>query len=242
MIDLCGVTLEHPVLNASGTLDAIAADGALGDATLGAAAHVTKTILAEPRTGNPPPRIAEAPAGMLNSIGLPGPGIDAFCTEILPRTAALCGTTPIVVSIGGFTPDEYVALAHRLDHEPAVRMLELNLSCPNVHTGCISIGTDPDEYARDFGTIMQLMKDSTPDAEPQIRIVIDDVRAYEEGDVGWSDATGRFEHDGTSVAVRITDVVRREDGVWRSVQTHASIGVPTAHMFEPMFTAATIGS
>jgi hypothetical protein len=133
-----------------------------------------------------------------------------------------------------------------LMRESAAALERSDLAWVEEHTsradGTVAIGTDPDEYARDFGTIMQLMKDSTPDADPQIRIVIDDVRAYEEGDVGWSDATGRFEHDGTSVAVRITDVVRREDGVWRSVQTHASIGVPTAHMFEPMFTAATIGS
>jgi hypothetical protein len=104
--------------------------------------------------------------------------------------------------------------------------------------GVVAIGTDPDEYARDFETIMQLMADSTPDAGPQVRISIDQIRGYEEGDIGWSDATGRFEHGGAAVPVRITDVVRREDGIWRSVQTHASIGVPTAHMFDPMFTGA----
>jgi hypothetical protein len=104
--------------------------------------------------------------------------------------------------------------------------------------GTVTIGTDPDEYARDFDTIMRLMADSTPDAGPQIRIAIEDVRGYEEGDIGWSDATGRFEHDGASVPVRITDVARREDGVWRSVQTHASVAVPTAHMFDPLLTGA----
>ena len=71
-----------------------------------------------------------------------------------------------------------------------------------------------------------------------MHISVDEIRGYEEGDIGWSDATGRFEHDGTVVQVRITGVVRREDGVWRFVQTHASIGVPTAHMFDPMFTGA----
>jgi dihydroorotate dehydrogenase (NAD+) catalytic subunit len=145
VIDLCGLPLAHPVLNASGTLDAIAAHAVLGDATLGASAHVTKTILADAREGNPPPRIAEAPAGMLNSIGLPGPGIERFRADVLPRTAELCGATPIVVSIGGFSPEEYVGLAEQLDDEPAVQVLELNLSCPNVHSGCISIGTDPAE-------------------------------------------------------------------------------------------------
>ncbi len=143
--DLCGIPLAHAVINASGTLDAIAAHHVLGDATLGAAAHVTKTILPAARPGNPPARIAEAPAGMLNSIGLPGPGIDAFCAAVLPRTAELCGATPIFVSIGGFAPDEYVALARRLEEQPAVRAIELNLSCPNVHSGCIAIGTDAAE-------------------------------------------------------------------------------------------------
>src|SRR5262249_44388365 len=81
--------------------------------------------------------------------------------------------------------------------------------------GTVAIGTDPGEYARDFDRIMGLMGDSTPEGDLQMRVVIDDVRGYEDGDVGWSDATGRFEHDGASAPVRITDVLRREDGVWR---------------------------
>ena len=84
MIDLGGLQLAHPVLNASGTLDARSAHAVLGDATLGCAAHVTKTITPEPRAGNAAPRIAEVPGGMINSIGLPGPGIDRFCAEVLP--------------------------------------------------------------------------------------------------------------------------------------------------------------
>ena len=132
-----------------------------------------------------------------------------------------------------------------LMRESAAALERSDLAWVEEHTsrteGTVAIGTDPDEYARDSGTTMQLMKDSTPDAEPQIRIVIDDVRAYEEGVVGWSDATGHFEHDGTSVPVRITDVVRRVDGMWRSVQTQPRSASPP-HMFEPMFTAATIGS
>ncbi|HET7170708.1 MAG TPA: nuclear transport factor 2 family protein [Gaiellales bacterium] len=104
--------------------------------------------------------------------------------------------------------------------------------------GTVAIGSDPAEYARDFDTIMRLMADSTADAGPQIRVTLDEIHGYEEGDIGWSDATGHFEHDGATVPVRITDVARREDGVWRSVQTHASIGVPTASMFDSMFTGA----
>jgi len=146
MIDLGGLQLAHPVLNESGTLDALAAHAVLGDAALGCAAHVTKTITLEPRAGNAAPRIAEVPGGMINSIGLPGPGLDGFCREVLPATAAVVGV-PIVVSVGGFSHDDYVAQVERLDGEAAVAALELNLSCPNVKSGCISIGTDPRETA-----------------------------------------------------------------------------------------------
>jgi len=121
-----------------------------------------------------------------------------------------------------------------LMRESAAALERSDLAWVEEHTsraeGTVAIGTDPDEYARDSGTTMQLMKDSTPDAEPQIRIVIDDVRAYEEGVVGWSDATGHFEHDGTSVPVRITDVVRRVDGMWRSVQTQPRSASRRAHV------------
>ena len=88
MVDLGGLRLEHAVLNASGTLDARSAHAVLGDAALGCAAHVTKTITPEPRAGNAAPRIAEVPGGMINSIGLPGPGIDRFCAEVCRRPFA----------------------------------------------------------------------------------------------------------------------------------------------------------
>ena len=144
MIDLGGLRLEHAVLNASGTLDALAAHAVLGDAALGCAAHVTKTITPEPRAGNAAPRIAEVPGGMINSIGLPGPGLERFCREVLPATTAVVDV-PIVVSVGGFSHDDYVAQAERLAATAGVAALELNLSCPNVKSGCISIGTDPRE-------------------------------------------------------------------------------------------------
>jgi dihydroorotate dehydrogenase (NAD+) catalytic subunit len=139
-----GVALAHPVLNASGTLDAAAAHAILGDATLGAAAHVTKTITLEPRDGNPPPRIAEAASGMLNSIGLPGPGLERFRADVLPRLTRLCDV-PIVVSVGGFRPDDYARAVAALDADAAVAAIELNLSCPNVQSGCASIGADAAE-------------------------------------------------------------------------------------------------
>lgn len=146
-VTLAGLALAHPVLNASGTLDALAAHDVLGDATLGAAAHVTKTIFPEARRGNPGPRIAETAGGMLNSIGLPGPGIAAFIADVLPRTLAVVGETPLIVSIGGESIGDYVRLASALDGVPGVGALELNLSCPNIESGCSSIGADVRETA-----------------------------------------------------------------------------------------------
>ena len=145
---LIGLELAHPVLNASGTLDAVQAHRLLGDATLGCAAHVTKTIFPEPRRGNAAPRIAEVAGGMLNSIGLPGPGVEAFCVEVLPRIVELAGATPVIASIGGGSHSDYARLAELVGSQPGVVALELNLSCPNVESGCISIGADVAETER----------------------------------------------------------------------------------------------
>ncbi|MDX6547061.1 MAG: dihydroorotate dehydrogenase catalytic subunit [Gaiellales bacterium] len=135
--EICGVTLDHPLVNGSGTLDALVAG------TLGLSAFVTKTVTLNPRAGNPPPRIAETPAGMVNSIGLANPGLEAFCERHLPRLAEL--GVPLIVSVGGWSREEYATAVARIGAHPAVAAIELNVSCPNVETGCISIGTDPDE-------------------------------------------------------------------------------------------------
>ena len=136
------VELEHPVMNASGTLDPLAARDAGVPVHVDVAAVVTKTITPLPREGNPPPRVAETPSGLLNSIGLANPGVDAFVAS-LPELVAL--GRPLVVSIGGFAVDDYVQLARALGRAAGIVALELNISCPNVKTGCISIGSDPTE-------------------------------------------------------------------------------------------------
>jgi dihydroorotate dehydrogenase (NAD+) catalytic subunit len=129
--------LAHPLVNGSGTLDALVAG------TLGLAAFVTKTVTPMARAGNPPPRIVETPAGMLNSIGLANPGLERFCDEVLPQLAEL--RTPLVVSVGGFSHDDYARCVARFSAQPAVAAIELNVSCPNVESGCISIGSEPAE-------------------------------------------------------------------------------------------------
>ena len=146
-IELCGVALRGPVLNGSGTFDAIAARRAFGDALLERFpfdAFVSKTITLEPRQGNSPPRLWETPAGMINSIGLPNKGLDGFLASDLPELAQL--PVPLVVSVMGFGRDELARLVAAVGQRDEVSMLELNVSCPNVETGLI-MGADPAETA-----------------------------------------------------------------------------------------------
>lgn len=144
-MDLCGVPLRGPVLNGSGTFDAIAALRTFGDALVERFpfdAYVSKTITLAARAGNPPPRLWESPAGMINSIGLPNKGLAGFLDEDLPQLAAL--PVPLVVSVMGFTRDEVATLVEAVGSRPEVAMIELNVSCPNVETGLV-MGADPQE-------------------------------------------------------------------------------------------------
>jgi dihydroorotate dehydrogenase (NAD+) catalytic subunit len=118
--------MSVPILNASGCLDALAAPEVAGELD----AFVTKTITPLPRQGNPPVRIAEADHGMLNSIGLQGPGIEAFARDHLPRLSAIA--RELWVSVGGFSAEDFALCCARLDDEDLVAAIELNLSCPNV--------------------------------------------------------------------------------------------------------------
>ena len=118
--------MSIPILNASGCLDALTAP----DVAQALDAFVTKTITPEPREGNPPVRIAETESGMLNSIGLQGPGIDGLLTHTLP--ALQRQGLRVWVSVGGFAAAEFAGICERLDEQADVEVLELNLSCPNV--------------------------------------------------------------------------------------------------------------
>ena len=152
-INLCGVPLRGPVLNGSGTFDAIAARRAFGDALLERFpfdAFVSKTITVEARQGNPPPRLWETPAGMINSIGLPNKGLEGFLASDLPELGGL--PVPLVVSVMGFTREELAGLVAAVGERDEVSMLELNVSCPNVETGLI-MGADPAETALAVGRV-----------------------------------------------------------------------------------------
>jgi dihydroorotate dehydrogenase (NAD+) catalytic subunit len=146
--DLCGVELGGPVLNGSGTFDAIAARRAFGDELLERFPFdlfVSKTITVAPRQGNPPPRLWETPAGLINSIGLPNKGLRGFLAEDLPQLAEL--PVPLCVSVMGFSRDELAELVGAVAERDEVALIELNFSCPNVETGTI-MGADPSETAR----------------------------------------------------------------------------------------------
>ena len=144
-IDFCGIELEHPVINASGTFDAIAARRVFGDALLEDfpfAAFVSKTITPEPRAGNAPQRIWETPAGMINSIGLPNKGLEGFLAEDLPQLAEL--PVPLIVSVMATNREDFARLVGAVAERDEVAAIELNVSCPNVHSGLI-VGEQPAE-------------------------------------------------------------------------------------------------
>jgi dihydroorotate dehydrogenase (NAD+) catalytic subunit len=146
-MELCGVRLRGPVLNGSGTFDAIAARRAFGDALVESFpfdAFVSKTITLAPRQGNPPPRLWESPSGLINSIGLPNKGLKGFLAEDLPKLAKL--PVPLIVSVMGFSRDELAMLVKTVGSRSEVAMIELNFSCPNVETGTV-MGADPAETA-----------------------------------------------------------------------------------------------
>lgn len=142
-IEFCGLTLAHPVINGSGTFDALAARKAFGaalDEEFPFAAYVSKTITLEPRAGNPPPRLWETPGGMVNSIGLPNKGLAGYLTEDLPELATL--PAPVITNVMGSTAAELAQLVEACDVRREIAALELNVSCPNVQTG-LDIGADP---------------------------------------------------------------------------------------------------
>jgi dihydroorotate dehydrogenase (NAD+) catalytic subunit len=143
-VDLCGVRLPTPVLAASGCFGfGREMAGFVDLAEVGAV--VTKSVSLEPRRGRPTPRVAETPSGMLNAIGLQNPGVEAFCERDLPFLAD--AGARVVASVVGRSPEEFGRVAARLAREPAVRLLELNLSCPNVeHRGEV-FATDPEAAA-----------------------------------------------------------------------------------------------
>ena len=157
MIEFCGLGLEHPIVNGSGTFDAIAARRVFGDALLADfpfSAFVSKTITLAPRAGNPPPRLWETAGGMINSIGLPNRGLHLYLEHDLPQLARL--PVPLITNVMGSTTQEVARLVEAVDARPEIAAIELNVSCPNVATG-LDIGADPDS----LGALMRAVRPLT---------------------------------------------------------------------------------
>jgi dihydroorotate dehydrogenase (NAD+) catalytic subunit len=154
-VEFCGLELAHPVINGSGTFDAIAARRAFGQNLLDGfpfAAYVSKTITLKARAGNPPPRLWEASGGLINSIGLPNKGLERYMGEDLPELASLFSAVarsrgqeaplPLITNVMGSSAAEFAALGEACDGREEIAAVELNVSCPNVKTG-LDIGADP---------------------------------------------------------------------------------------------------
>ena len=140
-VTLCSLPLDNPVIPASGTFGYGYEFAELYDINcLGTFSF--KGTTREPRLGNPQPRIAEMQSGMLNAVGLQNPGVDAVIAEELPKLARVFHK-PVMANVSGFSLDEYVEVCQKLDACPQVGWLEVNISCPNVHGGGMSFGTDP---------------------------------------------------------------------------------------------------
>ena len=140
-VNLCGIELDNPVIPASGTFGYGYEYAELYDINeLGTFSF--KGTTRDARFGNPTPRIAECTAGMINAVGLQNPGVERVISEELPRLAT-CFHKPVMANVSGFSVEDYAYTCQRLDAEPQVGWLEVNISCPNVHGGGMSFGTDP---------------------------------------------------------------------------------------------------
>ena len=155
-VELCGIELDNPVIPASGTYGFGYEFAELYDINcLGTFSF--KGTTKDPRFGNPTPRIAECSMGMLNAVGLQNPGVEAVIKEELPKLKPVFHK-PVMANISGFSVDDYVYTAQKLDAEEQVGWLEINISCPNVHGGGMSFGTDPDAAYEVIHAVRQVTK------------------------------------------------------------------------------------
>ena len=144
-VTLCGIELDNPIIPASGTFGYGYEFAELYDINcLGSFSF--KGTTKDPRFGNPTPRIAECPAGMINAVGLQNPGVEKVISEELPKLKQ-CFHKPVMANVSGFSVEDYAYTCERLDKEEQVGWLEVNVSCPNVHGGGMSFGTSPEAAA-----------------------------------------------------------------------------------------------
>ncbi len=144
-VTLCGTEIDNPIIPASGTFGFGYEFAELYDINM-LGTFSFKGTTKEPRFGNPTPRIAECPGGMINAVGLQNPGVEAVITNELPKLAK-CFSKKVMANVSGFSVEDYVYTCKKLDAEEQVGWLEVNVSCPNVHGGGMSFGTSPEAAA-----------------------------------------------------------------------------------------------
>lgn len=144
-VNLCGIELDNPIIPASGTFGYGYEFAEIYDINI-LGTFSFKGTTRDPRFGNPTPRIAECTAGMINAVGLQNPGVDKVISEELPKLKK-CFHKPVMANVSGFSVEDYAYTCALLDKEPQVGWLEVNVSCPNVHGGGMSFGTDPQAAA-----------------------------------------------------------------------------------------------
>jgi len=179
-VTLCGIPLDNPVIPASGTFGFGYEFADWYDINV-LGTFSFKGTTREPRYGNPTPRIAEAPSGMLNSVGLQNPGIDAVIAEELPKLKRVFHK-PVMANISGFSEEEYVYNCARIDSQEQVGWIEVNISCPNVHNGGMSFGTDPSSALAVTKAVKAVTtKPVIMKLSPNVTDIADIARACEEG-------------------------------------------------------------
>lgn len=178
-VELCGVKLKNPVIPASGCFGfGYGMSEFFNLDILGAISFKGTTL--HPRFGNPLPRVAECTGGMINSVGLQNPGIDKVITEELPRMREVFHN-PIIANISGFSVEEYVECCRRINPEEQVEIIELNVSCPNVHGGGMAFGTSPTSVAEVVKEVKKVItKPLIVKLSPNVTDIVEIARAAED--------------------------------------------------------------
>lgn len=153
---LCGIKFRNPVIPASGTFGFGLEMAGVYDLDVLGGISLKGTTL-EPRYGNECPRIAECPDGMINSVGLQNPGVEVLVNEKLPALRKVFGGV-VIANVSGFSVDEYVAACARADQAPQTDIIEVNVSCPNVHGGGLAFGTSPESAAQVTAAVKQVCR------------------------------------------------------------------------------------
>ena len=178
-VDLCGIELDNPIIPASGTFGFGYEFAELYDINI-LGTFSFKGTTRDPRFGNSTPRIAECTAGMINAVGLQNPGVDKVISDELPKLAR-CFNKPVMANVSGFSVEDYAYTCEKLDKEKQVGWLEVNISCPNVHGGGMSFGTDPKAAAEVTKAVKAVTnKPIIMKLSPNVTNIVDIAKACEE--------------------------------------------------------------